>query len=175
MERRQSAGMRNVTQELIDMLPRLRRYAYALTGSLDEGDDLVQSACERALTKGSKRGNAPLDRWVMRVTRNLWVDGHRARARRAETALDADAPGFGFDGERALNAATTLAQVRGLVAELPPEQRDVLALVAVEGYSYREAAEALDVPMGTVMSRLARARATLADRLERNGRPQTAH
>lgn len=93
-------------QELVAILPRLRRYAYALTGSREEGDDLVQSACQRALEKGSKRGDAPLDRWVMRVMRNLWVDGHRARARRAEMPLDsADAPAFSFDGERALSTA----------------------------------------------------------------------
>lgn len=153
-------------RELVALLPRLRRYAYALTGSLDEGDDLVQSACQRVLEKGRERGDAPLDRWAMRVTRNLWVDGHRARARRGETAVELDSPVFGYDGERALGAATTLAQVRALVAQLPPEQRDVLALVAVEGYAYREAAETLGVPIGTVMSRLARARATLADQLD---------
>lgn len=168
--------MPSVKQELITLLPRLRRYAYALTGSRDDGDELVQSACERALQKGGKRGDAPLDRWLMRVARNIWVDGHRTRARRGETHVDADdAPGFGFDGERALHAATMLEQVRTHIAQMPQAQRDVLALVAVEGYSYREAAEQLDVPVGTVMSRLARARAALADRLQQDKRPSTAH
>lgn len=154
--------MPSVRQELIAILPRLRRYAYTLTGSVDEGDDLVQSACERAIKKGGRRGDAPLDRWMMRVTRNLWVDGHRARKRRAETAIEDDSPEHSFDGKQALGAATMLEQVRGVVARLPQEQRDVLALVAMEGHSYREASEELDVPIGTVMSRLARARAALA-------------
>lgn len=112
---------------------------------------------------------------MMRITRNLWVDDHRARTRRAETTLEEDSSSFGFDGEHTLGAASTLEQVRNLIAQQPQEQRDVLALVAVEGYSYREASEELDVPMGTVMSRLARARATLADRLEQDGRAQTVH
>lgn len=167
--------MPSVKQELIAILPRLRRYAYALTGSVDEGDDLVQAACERTLKEGSKRGDAPLDRWVMRVARNLWVDGHRARTRRAETAIEDDSPEHGFDGEQAMGAATMLEQVRTQVAGLPQEQRDVLALVAMEGHSYREASEELEVPIGTVMSRLARARAALADRLEQVERPSTAH
>lgn len=167
--------MPSVKQELITLLPRLRRYAYTLTGSRDDGDELVQSACERALQKGGKRGDAPLDRWLMRVTRNLWVDGHRAHARRGETGVDADAPDMGFDGERALRSATMLEQVRTHVAQLPQAQRDVLALVAVEGYSYREAADQLDIPVGTIMSRLARARATLADQLQQDKRPPTAH
>lgn len=167
--------MPSVKQELIAILPRLRRYAYTLTGSVDEGDDLVQSACERAIKKGGERGDAPLDRWMMRVTRNLWADGHRARTRRAETVIEDDSPEHGFDGEQALGAATMLEQVRGVVVQLPQEQRDVLALVAMEGHSYREASEQLDVPIGTVMSRLARARAALADHMQHTEQPTAAH
>lgn len=170
-----SAQTQAARQDLVALLPRLRRYAYALTGSIEEGDDLVQSACARVLEKADQRGAAPFDRWVMRVTRNLWIDGHRARSRRAEVPMAAAADHAGYDGERALAAATTLEQTRVVIAQLPVQQREVLALVAVEGYSYRDAAQLLDVPVGTVMSRLARARAAVVDGMTRPRQPDKVH
>ena len=155
-------------QEMVALLPRLRRFACSLTGSNDGGDDLVQSTCERALSRLHLwEPGTRLDRWMFRILRNLWFDDLRA-GRRCEVAtsneiLDKFAGG---DSEAELVARLELGAVRELIGRLPAEQRAVLMLVSVEGLSYREAATALDVPIGTVMSRLARARLALGRALE---------
>ncbi len=149
---------------LIALLPRLRRFAYGLTGSVDEGDDLVQSACERALSRlhQFERGTR-LDSWMFRIVQNVWIDRMRKSQRRGlavplEDAADIPAT----DGEREQEARLRLAEVRGAVGRLPEDQRVVLLLVTVEGMSYRQAADTLEIPIGTVMSRLARARVAVA-------------
>jgi len=147
--------------ELVSLLPRFRRFGYALTGSLDDGDDLVQSACERALTRlGQFEPGTRLDSWMFQIMKNLWVDQKRSpRSFREVKAEPADLESLAVsDAERELEARLSLAAVRRVVATLPSEQRSVVALVCVEGLSYREAAAVLDVPIGTVMSRLSRAR-----------------
>jgi len=104
--------------------------------------------------------------WFFRVCKNLWIDEKRAQAVRIRAAqmreLDEEPS---ISGEAVATAELGLREVERALAKLPEEQRAVLSLVAVEGLSYREAAEVLDTPIGTVMSRLARARAALADRL----------
>jgi RNA polymerase sigma-70 factor, ECF subfamily len=148
--------------DLVALVPRLRRFAYALTGSADEGDDLVQAACERALrSAGSFRTGTRMDSWMFRIVQNLWLDSRR-RASRA-VSVDLELVQLSDDGLAARRAEDrmTLTRVRERVATLPPEQRAVLALVAIEGLSYGETAEILGVPIGTVMSRLSRARARL--------------
>lgn len=155
--------------DLIALIPRLRRFGYALTGSQDDGDDITQIALERALNKLDQwRPGTRLDSWVFRIAHNAWIDEVRARKRRGVSVELDDANEItGEDGRAFTAARMDLAQVRAVIATLPEDQRAVLALVAIEGLSYQEAAEALQTPIGTVMSRLARARMAVAKRMER--------
>jgi RNA polymerase sigma-70 factor (ECF subfamily) len=159
----------DIRTELVALLPRLRRFAYGLTGSLDEGDDVVQSACERALNRLDqfKRGTR-LDSWMYRIVQTVWIDRLRSRKTRNEQGMDPVdlEPLATVDAVREMTARLELAEVRHHVARLPDDQRAVLLLTAVEGLSYKEAAETLNLPMGTVMSRLARARLALGKALE---------
>lgn len=147
-------------RQMVVLLPRLRAFARALARSGDAADDLVQATCEKALrARESWTPGTRLDSWMFRIMQNQWVD--TIRRRRIQVPVDGpDAPGDleGADGERIVEARLTLSAVRRLIDELPEEQRTVLVLVCVEDLTYREAAEVLDVPVGTVMSRLSRAR-----------------
>jgi RNA polymerase sigma-70 factor (ECF subfamily) len=158
-----------VRAELIALLPRLRRFACGLTGSVDEGDDLVQQACERALTRLHQwQPGTRLDSWMFRIVQTCWIDRHRKRSRGREVAMDAedvDRAGGSHPG-REPEARLELSAAERAIAALPEDQRAVLLLTAVDGCSYREAAETLDIPIGTVMSRLARARTALARALD---------
>jgi len=164
-----------VRAELVSLLPRLRRFAYGLTGSLDDGDDLVQSACERALARLDQfQPGTRLDSWMYRIVQNLWIDQRRTRQARPEAGVepaDLEALAVG-NAERELDSRLVLATVQRVVAELSEDQRTVLLLVCVEGLSYKAAAEVLDIPLGTVMSRLARARLAVGLALE--GEPAAA-
>jgi len=161
--------------ELVALLPRLRRFAYGLTGSLDDGDDLVQAACERALRRLDQfQPGTRLDSWMYRIVQNLWIDQRRARQVRPEARMeptDLEALAVG-DAEREMNSRLVLTSVQQTVAVLPEEQRTILLLVCVEGLSYKAVAEALEIPLGTVMSRLARARLAIGRALE--GEPISA-
>lgn len=152
---------------LIELLPRLRRFALSLTRHGEEADDLVQTACERALRSRSQwQEGTRLDAWMFRIIRNLWIDQVRARASRGPSdPLDAVPEPAGEDGREVVESRLTLSAVETAMAALTPEFRDVLVLVCVEGLSYREAADRLDIPIGTVMSRLARARLALSERI----------
>jgi len=157
-----------VRLELVSLVPRLRRFGYALTGSIDDGDDLVQSACERALTRLDQFApGTRLDSWMFRIMQNLWTDHKRSpRPRREISAQPADLETLVVsDAEREIEGRLFLAEVRRAVAALPAEQRAVLAVVCVEGLSYREAAQVLEIPIGTVMSRLSRARLAVGQAL----------
>ena len=146
------------------MLPRLRRFALSLTWNPADADDLLQSTVERLLTRGLP-ADAELMPWSIRVCRNIWIDEIRASTvrRRAGEEL-AHGEDEVVSGESDTLAELTLREVQVALSELPEEQRAVLELVAVEGHSYREAAEMLETPIGTVMSRLARGRAALVER-----------
>jgi RNA polymerase sigma-70 factor (ECF subfamily) len=152
-----------VREELIPLLPRLRRLARALAGQSADADDLVQMALERALGRaGQWRPDAALDKWIFAIMRNAWRDELRARGR-AQNLFAPEAAGVGaIDGACAPPRKTELAQA---MAALSPDHREVVALVLVEGLSYAEAAELLQVATGTVTSRLARARAILQAQL----------
>lgn len=156
--------LRGRRHELIEMLPRLRRFALSLAGSPADADDLLQSTVERLLERGLP-AEAELTPWSIRVCRNIWIDEIRASKvrRRAGEELAHSADGM-VSGESDTLTELTLREVQGALAALPDEQRAVLELVAVEGHSYREAAEMLETPIGTVMSRLARGRAALVER-----------
>ncbi len=150
-------------KELTEMLPRLRRFAYSLTGSRADADDLMQSTVERVLDRGAP-ADADLGKWSFRVAKNIWIDEIRSRRVRSsavsEGRLEIEDR---IDGERIVFGTIAFSEVNRAMATLPDDQRAALSLVAVEGLSYAEAAETLEVPIGTIMSRIARARAALAE------------
>jgi len=152
--------------DMISLLPRLRRFALSLTRSGPDADDLLQDACAAALQKWQQYDPAqPFDRWMFRVVRNLWVSEIRKRkVRLGEGQVDAEET---QELQAAGNADDTLTakQIRATVANLDPELGQPLLLVCAEGYSYREVSDLLDVPIGTVMSRIHRARKMLITRL----------
>jgi RNA polymerase sigma-70 factor (ECF subfamily) len=150
-------------RDLVAMIPKMRRFAWSLTGDRQEADDLVQAACEKALRNQAQfRPGTRLDSWLYRIVQTAWIDDRR-RARTRGTGVDPEDAQLSDDGKAASlpEARLMLDRARAAMARLPEPQRAVLALVAIEGLSYREAAEALDVPIGTVMSRLARSREAL--------------
>ncbi len=153
----------NFTDELVAMLPRLRRFARALTRSVEEADDLVQDACERALANAaSYTSGTRLDSWLFRILQNRWLDRCRqSRTRGQEVPVEEAFELAGADGRRDGPNRIVLSRLGAALDTLPAEQRLVLAAVCVDGLSYKEAAELLEIPVGTVMSRLARARARL--------------
>ncbi|MBA3931205.1 MAG: RNA polymerase subunit sigma-70 [Xanthomonas sp.] len=162
-----------VRQALSELLPRLRRGARALTGSVADADDLVQTTVERALRHiDSWEPGTHVDRWVMRIMKNAWIDETRARSvRRRVHDDDAEPEAIGQDGLAQFEARMDLGLVERAMATLPDEQRLAIMLVLVEGLSYKEAAEIMEVPMGTLTSRLARGRTAL-DTLLRPDTPQ---
>ena len=155
-------------QDLIALLPRLRRFAFTIARSAADADDLVQEACIRALTRQDQWNPAqPLDRWVFRILRNVWIDEVRKRqVRTGQGQIPAE------DASELISVETGEArfaerELHKKITEMPDELGLVVLVVSVEGYSYKEAAELLDIPVGTVMSRLHRARKQLAqDMLE---------
>ena len=150
------------------LLPRLRRFGLALTGSAADADDLVQNACERVLRRGEQlRDHARLDAWIYGIMHHLWLDEVRARRLRRHEDLSAAGDVVSVHGDQVVEGRMTLQAVRRALGALPAEQRSVLVLVCVDGLSYREAAEVLGTPIGTVMSRLARARQDLSAQLAR--------
>lgn len=158
--------------ELVQILPRLRRFARGLTGTADQTDDLVQASVEKALRNmDSFAQGTRMDAWMYRIIRNTWIDTIRARRTTVEFDTDAADTIMGSDGRTTTEASLHLAEVRRAMASLPEEQRSVLMLVCVEGLRYREVADVLDIPEGTVMSRLSRARLALADKLKDKPQP----
>jgi RNA polymerase sigma-70 factor, ECF subfamily len=162
---------------MIEFLPRLRRFACALTGDLDKGDDLVQETCLRALSRAELwQPGTRLDSWMFRIAQNIWFDRLRAGKVRGEQ-IDVDALDIhGEDGRAVVDCRLTLESVREGIGRLPPEQQVLIALVCIDGRSYKETARIVDVPIGTVMSRLARARRSLHDWVNREkdaGTPAT--
>ncbi len=144
------------------ILPRLRRFAAALAGSRDGADDLLQASVEKAMRSVDtfEKGRR-LDSWVYKIMQNTWLDSRRAETKRMTSDGDALDPPY-EDGRDVVEARDDLRQASAAFAKLPADQRAVLTLVVLDGLSYKEAAEALDVPLGTVMSRLGRARAAIA-------------
>lgn len=158
------------SDQLIAVLPRLRRFARGLTGSVAEADDLVQAACERALARREQfQEGTRFDSWMFRIVQTIWIDQLRSRRVRKEEVDVAEARIGSDEPVRRAEARLALDEVRHAVDRLPPDQRTALLLVTVEGLSYKEAAEVVQVPVGTIMSRLARARLALQAQLEAGG------
>lgn len=158
--------------ELAQHLTRLWRYGMVLSRRRDVADDLVQATCVRALERaGQFSPGTRLDRWLFSILHSIWLNEIRSRkVRMGQGFVDADET-LVFDGAHDTETHVLAGQVLRQVQALPEAQRTAVFLAYVEGLSYREVAEVLDVPIGTVMSRLATARARLA---ETAGAPQVA-
>ena len=150
----------DVKPRIIAFLPRLRRFCMALTGSNDSCDDLLQETVERALTRIEQwQEGTSLESWMFRIAQNLRIDlARQSRGRGTEVDIDAVLELPGQDGRAIVEARSDLSRAERAMAALPEDQRVVLALVVIDGRSYRDTADILDIPIGTVMSRLARAR-----------------
>ena len=160
--------MDEIASLLEPQIPALRRYAWALLRDDEAADDLVQDTLERAIGRWGQRRDGDLRAWLFAIQRNLFLNGLRQRRSRGahvsdEALNDLPAPGISPESHAGLRDILV-----GLDA-LPEEQRSILLLVGVEDLSYEQAAKVLDVPIGTVMSRLSRARARLRDFMD-NGR-----
>lgn len=151
--------------EMIAALPRVRRFARSITWNDDACDDLLQATIERTLANiGRFRDGAPIESWMFRIAQNIWIDGKRAHRRQGVTVpLEEAAQLPGEDGRRITDARLMLREADEALTALPDEQRHLVLLVAVDGCSYRDASASLNIPVGTVMSRLARARAILRE------------
>jgi len=155
--------------ELAALLPRLRRFARTIAWHREDADDLVQTALERALARSSQwEAGTRLDSWMFRIIKNAWVDEVRGRIRR-DRVLAPEAEGEHVGDESAAAQQQRIA-IEQAVAMLSDDHRMVIGLVLVDGMPYKEAAEVLDVPMGTLTSRLARAREALQDLLSDQAR-----
>ena len=157
----------DVRQQLIALLPRLRRFALGLTGAPADADDLVQAACERALSRLHQwQPDTRLDSWMFRIIKTIWIDQWRSQQAHGEQVeLEQAEPLVGSNGRHVTEVGNTLEAVLRAMEQLPDDQRLALILVAVDGLTYEEAATVLEAPVGTIMSRLARARRRLHELL----------
>jgi RNA polymerase sigma-70 factor (ECF subfamily) len=152
--------------KVLELLPRMRRFATGLAGQQADADDLCQMTVERALANSGKwQEGTRLDSWIYRIMRNLWIDEQRARSRRTQTFVAEDA-GLSVGADGSQEASVELGNVDRALATLPDDQREAVLLVMVEGFSYREAAEIVGCPVGTLNSRLVRGRDALLAKLE---------
>lgn len=143
---------------IVELIPRLRRYARAPAGDRARADDLVQDTLERAWNKFHLwRPGSDLRAWLFTVMHNVHVN--QVRASRDHAMLDDEGPEMAVAGVQ--GASLEIRDLERALAVLPPEQREVLLLIALEDMSYAEVASMLDIPIGTVMSRLSRAREKL--------------
>ncbi len=146
--------------DIATLLPRLRRFARSITYNREDGDDLVQVALERALNRSDQwEAGTRLDSWLFRIIKNAWIDEVRSRIRREQVFAPEESGEHVGD-----NAAETQQQrmaIQKAISLLSDDHRIVIGLVLVDGMPYKEAAEVLEIPMGTLTSRLARAREAL--------------
>ena len=146
---------------MLALVPRLRRFAVGLSGNAADGDDLCQAAIERALVnRGKWQEGTRLDSWMYTMMRNIWIDETRARQRRGQTFVS-DEAGAAVGADGAQESSVELGNVDRALSRLPDEQREAVLLVMVEGYAYKEAAEIVGCPVGTLNSRLVRGRDAL--------------
>jgi RNA polymerase sigma-70 factor (ECF subfamily) len=144
---------------IIELLPRLRRFARTLTRNAHDADDLLQLALERALRHLQQwQSGTRLDSWLYGILKNAWIDELRSRGRREQVFADPEQ--MERVPDRSADASGTLS-IQQAMEQLPEEQRLAVALVLIEGLSYKEAAQVMGVPMGTLTSRLARGREAL--------------
>ena len=158
----------DIRGQIIALLPRLRRFARTLTRTPHDADDLVQITVERALTRLDQwKPDSRLESWMFGIMKNAWIDEVRSRGRRnrifvpAETGENAGQNVAQNIVDQSAEAHMHALTIQDAMARLPDEQRLAVALVLVEGLSYKEAAEIMEVPIGTLTSRLARGREAL--------------
>ena len=150
-----------IQEQIVALLPRLRRFARNLVRTPHDADDMVQIAVERALLHLDQwHRDARLDSWLFKILRNAWIDEVRSRGRRAKLFMPEEA-GENV-GEASMEREMDRLSVEAALARLPHDQRLAVSLVLVEGLAYKDAAEVLEVPIGTLTSRLARGREALA-------------
>lgn len=154
-------------QELGAVWPRLRRFAYSLARNPADGDDLAQMTAEKAFRSSHQfEPGTRFDSWCFRICRTIWIDTVRSRGRREVYEAPPDAADYlGVDARPGIEAAIDLGKAMAAMDRLPDEQREVVALILIEGFGYREASEILDLPIGTVSSRLVRGRNALLSML----------
>ena len=138
----------------------LRRFCYSLTGNAADADDLLQTTVEKLLHKGMPE-DAHAAKWSYRVCKNVWIDELRSRDVRQRYPLIADEEDESHSTEKIADGEREIEAVSAALEKLPEDQRLALSLVTIEGKTYAEAAEILEVPVGTIMSRIARARKNL--------------
>ena len=157
--------------ELAAVWPRLRRFAHALARDSADADDLAQMTAEKAFKSFDQfHSDTRFDSWIFRICRTVWIDTVRSRSRRgAHEAPPEAAESLGHDPTSATEAAIDLGKAMAAMQQLPEEQREVVALILIDGFGYREAAEILDQPIGTVSSRLVRGRQALLAMLGEGG------
>lgn len=148
---------------LAGVYPRLWRFCLVLTRDRSAADDLAQKTCARALEKaGGFTPGTHLDRWLFTLARRVWLNDIRSQTVRRGAGLVAIEDAALADPRADTEMNTSAREVLDLIGALPDGQREAVLLVYVEGYSYKEAATHLEIPIGTVMSRLATARRTIA-------------
>jgi RNA polymerase sigma-70 factor (ECF subfamily) len=158
-----------INNEIAALLPRLRRFARSIVYNRDDADDLVQIAVERGLGRSAQwEPGTRLDSWMFRIMKNAWIDEVRSRMRR--DALFAPEEAGEHVGDGFAEAHQQRMAIEKAVSMLSDEHRMVIALVLVDGLPYKEAAEVLEIPMGTLTSRLVRARAALQELLSDQAR-----
>ena len=153
-------GLENIQEQIVALLPRLRRFARNLARNPHDADDVVQIAVERALQRREQwRSDARLDSWLFKILRNAWIDEVRSRGRRAKIFMPEE---HGEQvGEASMEREIDRWTAETALTRLPEDQRLAVSLVLIEGLSYKDAAEVLEVPIGTLTSRLARGREAL--------------
>ncbi|MGS2719698.1 RNA polymerase sigma factor [Paraglaciecola aestuariivivens] len=143
-----------------NIIPMLRRFAYSLTGSHADADDLVQATFEKILAKGVPE-DVEILKWAFKVCRNLWIDEYRANKVRQQATQAPELQEQLVELHPQHESKSILTKVNSAMDTLPNEQRSILSLVALQGMPYKDVANILDIPIGTVMSRLSRARQSL--------------
>ena len=160
-----------INNDIAALLPRLRRFARTIVYHREDADDLVQIAVERALARSAQwQADTRLDSWIFRIMKNAWIDEVRSCIRRDN--LFAPEEAGEHVGDQAAEAQQQRMAIEKAVGMLSEEHRVVVALVLVDGMPYKEASEVLEIPMGTLTSRLVRARAAFQEIL--SGQKRTA-
>jgi len=160
----------HLPQEISKQIPRLRRYAIVLTTIKEDAEDLLQATLERAIAKKYQwQENTHLDRWLFTIMSSIWKNELRSRYTRQGNGITDNIQDIADNSStKNLEGTFLINQVLNEVMNLSEDQREAILLVYVEGLKYQEAADILDIPTGTLMSRLARARITLAKSLAFN-------
>jgi RNA polymerase sigma-70 factor (ECF subfamily) len=158
----------NIQEQIVALLPRLRRFARGLVRNPHDADDVVQIAVERALLHLDQwHRDARLDSWLFKIVRNAWIDEVRSRGRGSKIFMPEEAGEH--VGEASMERVIDRLSVDAALSRLPQDQRLAVSLVLVEGLSYKDAADVLEVPIGTLTSRLSRGREALQAMLQLPG------